>query len=194
MLPHSRYDDAIEPIIEQEGGYTNHPNDRGGPTKWGITLNFYQNNVNPNATKEVIKNLDKGTAKELYKDNFWQPEGFVVDELSLGDLPVPIGEVILSYSINMGQKTGHTLLQKGINNLGYNISEDGWLGPNTIEKAENCDPMDLLKAISIKAATRYNEIILSNRSQKVFLEGWMRRIIDNFENGMKLLIKHKLDW
>ncbi len=193
-MSHSRFDDAINPIIKQEGGYVNHPNDRGGPTKWGITLNFYQESVDSDATKEDIKNLSKETAKELYKTSFWQPNNFVVGELSLGDLPVPIGEVILSYSINMGQKTGHALLQKGINNLGYDISEDGWLGPNTIDTAENCDPLELLKAISIKASTRYNEIILSNRSQRVFLEGWMRRIIDNFENGMKLLIKHKLDW
>jgi len=193
-LSHSRFDTAINPIIDQEGGYVNHPNDRGGPTKWGITLNFYQESVDSDATKEDIKNLNKETAKELYKTSFWQPNSFVVGDLSLGDLPVPIGEVILSYSINMGQKTGHTLLQKGVNNLGYDISEDGWLGPNTIETAEKCDPTDLLREISIKAATRYNEIILSNRSQKVFLEGWMRRIIDNFENGMKLLIKHKLDW
>ena len=30
-------DELIEALIEREGGYVNHPNDRGGPTNYGIT-------------------------------------------------------------------------------------------------------------------------------------------------------------
>ncbi len=30
-------DELIEALIEREGGYSNHPSDRGGPTKYGIT-------------------------------------------------------------------------------------------------------------------------------------------------------------
>lgn len=30
-------DQLIDDVIAREGGYTNHPADRGGPTRWGIT-------------------------------------------------------------------------------------------------------------------------------------------------------------
>ena len=30
-------DDLIDKIIILEGGFTDHPADRGGPTRWGIT-------------------------------------------------------------------------------------------------------------------------------------------------------------
>ncbi|HET9352640.1 MAG TPA: glycosyl hydrolase 108 family protein, partial [Sphingomicrobium sp.] len=30
-------DDLIDELIEREGGYVNHPADRGGPTRFGIT-------------------------------------------------------------------------------------------------------------------------------------------------------------
>ena len=30
-------DELIDALIEREGGYVNHPSDRGGATKYGIT-------------------------------------------------------------------------------------------------------------------------------------------------------------
>ena len=30
-------DELIDDVIGREGGYSNHPADRGGPTRWGIT-------------------------------------------------------------------------------------------------------------------------------------------------------------
>ncbi|OCO16336.1 hypothetical protein AN684_0205915 [Klebsiella pneumoniae subsp. pneumoniae] len=30
-------DQIIEGILGKEGGYVNNPNDKGGPTRWGIT-------------------------------------------------------------------------------------------------------------------------------------------------------------
>ena len=29
--------DLIDPLLDREGGYVNHPSDRGGPTAYGIT-------------------------------------------------------------------------------------------------------------------------------------------------------------
>ena len=30
-------DEIFNAILEKEGGYVNHPDDKGGPTNWGIT-------------------------------------------------------------------------------------------------------------------------------------------------------------
>ncbi|HBU3826193.1 TPA: hypothetical protein MCX03_004221, partial [Klebsiella pneumoniae] len=30
-------DQIIEGILGKEGGYVDHPSDKGGPTRWGIT-------------------------------------------------------------------------------------------------------------------------------------------------------------
>ncbi len=30
-------DSLIDEVIGREGGYSNHPADRGGPTRWGVT-------------------------------------------------------------------------------------------------------------------------------------------------------------
>ena len=36
-MDNANIDDLIEDLVEREGGYVNHPADRGGPTNWGIT-------------------------------------------------------------------------------------------------------------------------------------------------------------
>ena len=30
-------DSLIDEVIDREGGYVNHPADKGGPTRWGVT-------------------------------------------------------------------------------------------------------------------------------------------------------------
>lgn len=193
-MAHDRFDYFIDVILDQEGGeYTNHPNDKGGPTKWGITLNFYQTHVDSDATKETIKNLRRSKAVKIYKDTFWNPANFAVEDYNMADLPVPIGEVTMSYSINMGWKNAHELLQETLNEVGPDVSIDGWLGPKTINAAHEIEETKLLNNFSIQAAARYSRIIINDHSQEVFLEGWMRRVIDNYETGVKLIIKEKLD-
>ena len=63
--------DLIAEIIEIEGGYVNHPADRGGPTKYGITEKVarafgYQGDM---------RDLPKSKAFEIYDKNYWQRLG-----------------------------------------------------------------------------------------------------------------------
>jgi lysozyme family protein len=37
MATYFHIDQLIEEVIGREGGYSNHPADRGGATRWGIT-------------------------------------------------------------------------------------------------------------------------------------------------------------
>ena len=36
-LPRLAIDALIDAVIDREGGYVNHPADRGVPTRWGVT-------------------------------------------------------------------------------------------------------------------------------------------------------------
>ena len=35
------FDQLVDRVLEREGGYVNHPDDRGGPTNYGITQRVY---------------------------------------------------------------------------------------------------------------------------------------------------------
>ena len=59
----SKFDEIIEVVLEHEGGYVNDPKDPGGETNFGIAKRSH-----PDVD---IKNLTKESAKEIYKEVYW---------------------------------------------------------------------------------------------------------------------------
>ena len=66
------FDLALEFLWKAEGGYSNHPNDRGGATQFGVTQNTY------NAYRKQkglgiqnVKSITRDEAKDLYYRLFW---------------------------------------------------------------------------------------------------------------------------
>ncbi|MCD9731087.1 hypothetical protein LVT16_28205, partial [Klebsiella pneumoniae] len=53
-------DQTIEGILGKEGGYIDHPSDKGGPTRWGIT----QTTARAHGYTGDMRNLPRETAKQ----------------------------------------------------------------------------------------------------------------------------------
>ena len=51
----------IEGILGKEGGYVDHPSDKGGPTRWGIT----QTTARAHGYTGDMRNLPRETAKQI---------------------------------------------------------------------------------------------------------------------------------
>lgn len=52
-------DQTIEGILGKEGGYVDHPSDKGGPTRWGIT----QTTARAHGYTGDMRNLPSGNSK-----------------------------------------------------------------------------------------------------------------------------------
>jgi lysozyme family protein len=64
-------DTILDEIIRREGGYVNHPADRGGPTKYGITaqtLGRWRKLDRP-ATATEVKALTETEARAIYRQH-----------------------------------------------------------------------------------------------------------------------------
>ena len=68
-------EEIIEGIIHKEGGYVNHPNDRGGPTKYGVTQKTLSRYYGYQASIEDVKNLDKSVAYDIYERYYYRVPG-----------------------------------------------------------------------------------------------------------------------
>lgn len=59
---------AIDKLMDYEGRYSNLPDDRGGPTMWGIASNF-----NPDLREDIInQRLTRDRARERYFTRYWR--------------------------------------------------------------------------------------------------------------------------
>jgi len=186
----TRFDECIQHTLDVEGGFVNDPDDSGGATKWGITLGFYRSYVDSEATVEDIRTLGRKQAKKIYRRKFWRPAEFAVDGCTYSDLPVGPDRQALSMAINAGWKKSHTIIQKAIVDAGGETSTDGWLGPSTVTEASKIDAETLIERIAINLATFYAEIVLADRSQQKFLEGWMFRAISDCIHSVTDLQDH----
>ena len=57
-MTQSRFDTAFRHLLGEEGGYVNHPADRGGATNWGISLRFLKAEGKIDANRDGRHDLD----------------------------------------------------------------------------------------------------------------------------------------
>ncbi len=163
----------INDIITTEGGYVDHPNDRGGPTKWGVTLKTLQAFRGKTCTKADVKALTKFDAASIYYFNYYVKPG-------INHLPKPIQKIMLDMAINSGPKNAIKLCQRVLSRLGYLRAEqiDGIIGSITEQAAFlacDTDLQQLLHALVDARVDFYLRIIQNDPTQTVFKNGWLAR-------------------
>lgn len=186
MLP----DSAFAYIRRKEGGYVDHPADRGGETYCGIARRFWpdwEGWIVIDAIKAKRGPIPRGTwydtltedVNRFYYEHFWLPAGahMVTDAIALE---------LYEQAVHFGVHTAVAILQRAVNALNRggrdwdDIREDGRFGPRTATAVQACmgnrGPGVLLKALNILQGARYFDIASSDPSQEVFLHGWLKRV------------------
>lgn len=171
-------DELINDVLRREGGYVDHPHDRGGPTNYGITQKTLSLYYGYAVTPAEVKALSIDVAEEIYRRNYFYGPG-------INTLPDDIQPFIFDCAVNHGPRRAIKFVQSVCNQAGYEpaLSEDGAMGPNTRRGAEwaarEMGPL-LLKALLEERRNFYLLIVEARPSQKVFLRGWLNRV-EEFE-------------
>lgn len=153
------FDQAIEVVLSNEGGYVNNPDDPGGETKYGISKKQY-----PDVD---IKNLTETSAKIIYFRDYWQPFNIGLLESQ------SVANKVFDLLVNLGPVPAIRLLQQSLAYfLAGPIVADGKLGPQTASFAREVSDENLLPEIKARACKYHAEL-----NQPAFLLGWLRRDI-----------------
>jgi len=160
-------DAMLEDMIEREGGYVNHPNDRGGPTKYGITeatLDRFQTE-NHDMLFNSVKDITRSYAKAIYRQDYYlKPR---LNELADDGLRA----LMFDSCVLHGRGTAIRWLQKACG-----AKMDGRIGPKTLQSIEDFRETVYPNVLAQRIKFITN-IVIRDKSQLKFLSGWMNRVL-----------------
>lgn len=172
-------DDMIEATLGHEGGYSNHPDDTGGETMWGITARV----ARANGYGGAMKSLPRETAKAIYRKEYAVKPGFA----ALADIMPAVAAELFDTGVNMGPAVPSMWLQRclnALNNQGKlyaDIAVDGAIGVGTLRAAKAYRTVRgaegeavLLKALNALQGARYVDLAEKRGANESFLYGWLR--------------------
>lgn len=160
----SAFETAVRLILKREGGYVAHPADRGGPTKFGITLTTLESYRKTPVTAKDVMILTIEEAKAIYRKRYW--DVCRLDEVKSLDL----AQSIFDQAVNCGPSVAIKRLQRVVR-----ASVDGKMGPETLRKVNDADSIITAVEYYKETVRYYCEIVKRNPSQLVFLLGWQER-------------------
>ena len=160
MADFERYAPILKSI---EGGYADHPADKGGPTKAGVTLKVYQYYYGKDKTAQDLKNMTDEEWSRIMKVYWDECKGDEIRNQSIAD-------IVVDWNINSGL-AGRKGVQEALG-----LTVDGAFGPKTL-KALNGDPQKCVFC-KIRDAREhfFVRLVEKNPSQAVFLKGWLNRL------------------
>lgn len=160
--------EALDEILRREGStYTNHPSDRGGPTKFGVTLRTYQDWIgDPTAGPETIRNLTEETARAVFSGVYFDGHGFERIE------SLTVYKHLLDMSVHHGVPNTSCMLQKACG-----ATVDGIIGPRTAARANTMLWDELATALVYRRMIFIAKIVQEDPTQAVFLVGWTKRVL-----------------
>jgi lysozyme family protein len=171
--------DIFNGIITREGGYVNHPNDKGGPTCWGIT----EKTARSHGYQGDMRNLTKEQALAIYKADYWAGPRF--DEVAT--ISYPIATELCDTGVNMGPSVQAKWFQRWLNafnnqqSLYPDLVADGQIGPRTINALKAYLSLRggdgesvMLRALNCSQGQRYLELAEQRPKNESFIYGWIR--------------------
>ncbi len=159
----STYDGALRRLLRHEGGYSNHPSDPGGPTKFGITIHDYRRFIKADATAADVQAMTLDAATRIYRAKYW-------DALRCDALPAGVDYAVFDYGVNSGVGRSGKVLRR-ILRLPDNSSV---VDHAVIAAARAADAKALAGAICDERL----RFLQSLRTWPVFGKGWGRRVAD----------------
>ena len=169
---------SLARTLKHEGGYANHPADRGGETWRGVSRVHHPDwpgwavidaQDNPDA---LMDHADLNAyVCSLYKAQYWE-------KTAAGQAPtVETASRIFDFAVNAGPARSVRFVQIALSALGDDLQADGIAGPLTRQAlSEFKDGPLLLTCLEAMQRRYYINRAYRAPDQRVFLKGWLNRL------------------
>lgn len=168
----------IDTVIGREGGYSNHPADRGGATRWGITEAV----ARAHGYRGDMRGFPRDDAVAIYRRVYWVRPGF--DRIAT--IAPDIAAELFDTGVNMGPAVATAFLQRALNALNRGASDYPDILPGTkiddatvaaltafLARRKPHGESVLLKALGALQGERYLNLAERRPANEAFLYGWL---------------------
>lgn len=156
-------------LLKWEGGYVNHPKDKGGHTNKGVTYETwvaYRKKMGKEASLTSFKNMSQEEWTDILRQNYW--DVWQADKIG----SQRIANMLVDWLWMSGART-----IKKVQKI-LQVKCDGIVGAKTIAAINGHSDVTLFGLIKESRKAYYEGIVRLNPSQKVFLKGWLNRLED----------------
>lgn len=169
-------------IVAREGGYVDDPDDPGGPTKFGVTLDTLRRlgmdlTEDGRINRADVKALSETQAVQIFLRHYFEKPHLAL-------LPEGLQASLFDMYVNAGAQAVR-VLQRLLQDMGFSIVADGVVGPRTASaahKAARPDPVALEDAYGVARRNYYFALADRRASLRKFARtrsggkgGWIRR-------------------
>ena len=168
----------IDGVIGREAGFSNHPADRGGATRWGITEAV----ARAHGYRGEMREFPRADAVQIYARIYWLRPGF--DRVAA--IAPDVAAEMFDTGVNMGPAVAVSFLQRALNALNRGVSDYPDIVPGAriddataaalcifIEKRAPHGTSVLLKALEALQGERYLDLAERRPANEAFLYGWL---------------------
>jgi lysozyme family protein len=168
--PKDNFDACMVFVWPEEGGFSNDPQDHGGPTNLGVTEPDLVRAGMP-ATIDDIKALTKPiAASRIYRPFYW-------NAMHCDELPRGVDLCVFDLGINAGIHEAAKLLQRDVG-----VTTDGVIGPLTIAAVKNKPAADIIRTFTEERLSFYQSLKQFDR----FGRDWTKRTNDCHAAALKM--------
>lgn len=165
------FDKAFEYTMPFEGwdAYTNDPDDRGGATKYGITIGTlkairFDVDGDGQITEHDVQMLTLEDAHQIMREKYW--DAIQADKIESERIAIKLFDC----AVNMGPSRATKIAQEALNDLRYGLVVDGRMGPKTLAALNGTDEDVFFLFLVARLEQFYVGL-----NQRKFLKGWLRR-------------------
>ena len=125
--------ELAEEIVAREGGFVNDPDDPGGATNHGVTIHTMRHlgldlDGDGRVTAADVRRLSRAQAVDIFLVHYFAKPG-------IANLPLQIQPSVFDMYVNAGSHAVR-ILHRLLTRLGWNLQDDGAIGPKTLAAAQ----------------------------------------------------------
>lgn len=157
---------ALEYTFKNEGGFSNVKEDKGGPTKYGITIGTLTRWRGKAQTADAVRNLTKAEAEKIYRAWYWTP----INLSSIEDKNVAIA--LFDRAVLNGLEGVSTHVENVLgepHDPSHNFNK-------CIEKINQTNPVAFVMRLADQCEIAHRARAAKDPTQKRFLKGWLNRV------------------